>query len=127
MIRGVGVDIVEISRIAKVLDRWGDQFVRKILSEEELAIFGERVKNASFLSRQFAAKEAASKAMGTGMKNGVYYRDISVLRDLEGCPFIRFSEATGDIMKKRSFGQFHISISDEREYAIAYVVAEGSL
>ena len=126
MIRGIGVDIVEITRIAKLLDRWGDRFVRKILSEEELAVFGDRGRDASFLSRQFAAKEAASKALGTGMKDGVHFRDISVLRDQEGCPFIQFSEASGHIIKERSFGQFHVSISDEREYAIAYVVAEGS-
>ncbi len=127
MIRGVGVDIVEINRIAKVLDRWGDRFVHKILSGEELAVFGDRGRDASFLSRQFAAKEAAAKALGTGMKDGVYFRDISVLRDQEGCPFIQFSAVSDHIIKERSFGQFHVSISDEREYAIAFVVAEGSL
>ena len=68
MILGVGVDIIEVSRIDRSVNRWGEKFARRLFSEREVKIFANRMKEASLLARQFAAKEAVSKALGTGMK-----------------------------------------------------------
>jgi holo-[acyl-carrier protein] synthase len=126
MIIGIGTDIVEIARITKFIERWGPRFSRKILGSEEVQVFADRLEQASFVARQFAAKEAISKSLGTGMR-GIAFSDIEVLRDLAGAPFVTFSANGNKVVQSKGVGTIHVSISDEKKYAIAYAVAESSL
>ncbi len=88
MIVGVGTDLVDIRRIRRSVDRFGDRFIARILAEAERRdrLSGGRL--AAYVARQFAAKEAVSKALGCGMRNGVYFTNILVLRDAAGAPFV---------------------------------------
>ena len=123
MIIGIGVDIVEIARITKSIKRWGPRFASKILGPEELQVFADRLEQSSLVARQFAAKEAISKSLGTGMR-GIAFSDIEVLRDPAGAPFVTLSANGNKLLQSKGIGTLHISISDENEYAIAYAVAE---
>lgn len=123
MIIGIGVDIVEIARITKSIKRWGPRFASRIFGSEELQIFADRLEQSSFVARQFAAKEAISKSLGTGMR-GIAFSDIEVLRNPAGAPVVTLSANGNRVMQSKGIGTVHISISDENEYAIAYAVAE---
>lgn len=123
MIIGVGVDIVEVARIEKSVKRWGARFAKKIFGDEELQVFSDRLDQPSFIARQFAAKEAISKSLGTGMK-GITFTDIEVLRNSAGAPFVSFSANGETVVQSKGVGTVHVSISDENQYAISYAVAE---
>ena len=98
MILGVGTDLVETRRIALVLERFGDRFVRRLLAEEEIRQDCAGPALAAYLARQFAAKEAISKALGTGMGEGVYFRALPVLRDNRGAPYLQPGRVVQDLM-----------------------------
>lgn len=122
MIVGIGTDIVEVSRIQRVLTRFGERFTGKILcAGEHRSITGHRL--AAYLARQFSAKEAVSKALGTGMSSGVHFRNIEIARKESGAPLVRLSGEAKSRAEKLGISDIHISMSDERDYAIAYVVA----
>ncbi|MGE0386893.1 MAG: holo-ACP synthase [Gammaproteobacteria bacterium] len=124
MIVGIGVDIVEVARIRSGFARFGMRLARRILAEEELALF-ERARNAEkFLAMRFAAKEAASKALGTGFRRGVSPGRIAVRHAPSGKPSLAFSPALAPLLAELEVGDSHVSMADEREYAIAYVVLE---
>lgn len=127
MIFGVGTDIVEIARIAGAIDRWQHRFVSKVLCEEEIHFFGDRVLNPALIARQFAAKEAVSKALRTGMRNGVHFHNIVVLRASSGAPQVELTDAAQRLADSHNIEKLHLSISDEKDYAIAYAVAECGL
>mgnify|MGYP002632287883 CR=1 FL=1 len=124
MIVGVGIDIVRVERIARSLERWGDKFKDRILCEEEKRSSSSTVSEAAYLARQFAAKEAVSKALGSGMRLGVHFRSIKILRMASGAPCVELVD--GALRRAMTVGcdSFHVSISDETDYAIAYVIAE---
>ena len=122
MIAGIGVDIVEIARIARLLERHPDRFRRRILRDEEVRAFKHLFPEAAYIARQFAAKEAVSKALGTGMRSGVHFRNIVVLRDEKGMPVVRLDDAADKRLDALGGKSVMVSISDEREYAIAYAV-----
>jgi holo-[acyl-carrier protein] synthase len=124
MIFGVGTDIVEIARIARALDRWQERFAAKILSDDEINFFGNRVLNPGLIARQFAAKEAVSKALQTGMRKGVHFRNIVVLRASTGAPQVTLTDSAQLLAYGQCIEKIHLSISDEKDYAIAYAVAE---
>ena len=123
MILGVGVDIIEVSRIDRSVNRWGEKFARRLFSEREVKIFANRMKEASLLAREFAAKEAVSKALGTGMKR-IDFRDITVIRNEVGAPLVELSGNAATRAAAIGAENIHISMSDERDYAIAYAIAE---
>ncbi len=125
MIKGVGVDIVEVARISLSLERWGDRFVHRILTAGEQQSHATDRGRYAWVARQFAAKEAVSKALGTGMSQGVHFRQIEVLRLPSGAPFIRLSGRAKEVAEEFGMLRFYVSISDEKDYAIAYVIAEG--
>ena len=125
MIIGIGVDIVEVNRIARLLDRFGYDFSRKILVEQELKAELRERRLAAYLAKQFAAKEAVSKALGTGMTAGVGFRSIKVLRDSFGKPYVELSGQAAEQAEKLGACFIHISLSDERDFAIAYATASG--
>jgi len=124
VIFGIGTDIVRISRMAKNLEKYGDRFAARILTEAEMSIFSDSARQAQFLAKRFAAKEATAKALGTGFRNGLSLHDISVENDTLGKPVLVFSAQLQAMLKKQSISDAHLSLSDEQEYAIAYVLLE---
>ncbi len=123
MIVGVGVDMVDTRRISRSLDRFGDRFVRKILASNEIRPHLSGIQAAAYLARQFAAKEAVSKALGSGMKSGVHFRNIRVLRAESGAPIVLLNGGALDRASTLNVTQVHLSMSDERDYALAYAIA----
>jgi holo-[acyl-carrier protein] synthase len=125
VIVGIGVDVVDVGRVRKSLDRFGDRFAGKVLSEAERARFGKSRDKAAWLAKRFAAKEAAAKALGTGMRAGVHFSQITVARKSSGAPLIELSGAAAERAATLGAGTMHVSISDEKDYAVAFVVLEG--
>ena len=122
MIVGIGTDIVEVRRIEKSLARFGERFADKILCPaEHRSLTGQRL--VAYLARQFSAKEAVSKALGTGMRNGVHFRNIEIARRSGGAPLVRLTGEAKSRAEALGVSDIHISMSDERDYAIAYVIA----
>lgn len=124
MILGIGTDLVQISRIAVALARWGEKFASKILAESELAQFRMN-PNAAFLAKRFAAKEAVAKALGTGMRLGVNFPQIAVVGKPGYRPKISMTGAAAERARSMGVVSSHLSLSDEQEYALAFVVLEG--
>jgi holo-[acyl-carrier protein] synthase len=124
VIFGIGTDIVCIQRMTDNLDRYGERFAARILTEAEMAVFQTSAQRPQFLAKRFAAKEAAAKALGTGFRNGLSLRDIGVQNDVLGKPVLAFSERAQQTLQNQGIGAAHLSLSDESEYAIAYVVFE---
>ncbi len=122
MIKGVGTDIVDIDRIVKSLEDHGDKFAERILSEAELAVYKKSNLPAQFLASRFAVKEAVAKAFGTGFRDGLYMRDITVCSDGLGKPCLEFSGQAQCMAEKLGVQQSHLSIAHERHTAIAFVV-----
>ena len=121
MIFGIGTDIVRIQRMADSLERHGDKFAERILSADELKAYHESDNGARYLAKRFAAKEATSKAMGTGFRDGLSLKEISVANDETGKPVLFFSGHAEEFMKKNNISESHISLADEQEYAVAFV------
>tara|TARA_Y100001960_G_C14493995_1_gene738170 strand:+ start:438 stop:797 length:360 start_codon:yes stop_codon:yes gene_type:complete len=117
MIIGIGTDICEIARIKP-----GQGFADKILSAKEQVIFANKKNKQAYLAKRFAAKEAVAKAFGFGIGSKLAFCDISVLNNEHGAPYIELSETA--TAKLPEFSNIHISISDEKQYALAYVVVE---
>lgn len=124
MIYGIGTDIVSVKRIEDALLRFGDRFLHRVLNEAEVAEYAQTAQPARFLAKRFAAKEAFSKAFGTGIGADVNWHDVSVSHDAQGKPLFALSPALAARMAAKSVASSHISISDESEYAVAFVVME---
>ncbi|HDG98642.1 MAG TPA: holo-ACP synthase [Desulfobacterales bacterium] len=124
MIYGIGVDLVDISRMERVLKRWGDRFVDRVFTPVEKKTSYKRVRPYPAFALRFAAKEAFSKALGLGMRGGVKWKEIEVYNDSRGKPGIRTSGTTLSICKERGIDEIHLSLSDEGQNAIAMVVLE---
>ena len=123
MIVGIGTDIVEVERIRKSLERWGERFQGTILSELETRNLHDMDLASAYLARQFAAKEAVVKALGTGINHGVDLRDILVLRLASGAPVVELRGIAGKYADRQGIGTVLVSISAEKAYAIAYAIA----
>jgi len=124
MIVGLGTDIAEIERIEKALNRSGEAFAERILSENELQVFAGLKQQGRYLAKRFAAKEAASKALGTGIANGVSFQDFEFSNDDNGKPVLTLSGKALQIAQASAVQHLHITISDERHYAVATVIFE---
>ncbi len=124
MIYGIGTDIVAVPRLQANLDRYGERFAARILTEPELATFRETADKAHFLAKRFAAKEALVKALGTGFRDGLSLRDIAVANDALGKPTLAFSDKLADRLRACGIDRPHLSLTDEREYAVAFVILE---
>ena len=124
MIFGVGTDIVQVARLQRSLDRFGDRFAERILTADEMTGFRQYAKPANFLAKRFAVKEAAAKAMGLGFQNGLQLRQISVGHDELGKPMLQFSGFASEFVQRQAISATHVSISDELEYAVAFVILE---
>src|SRR5512142_2202237 len=120
MIVGLGMDVTELDRIEKVLASHGERFLEKILSTAERAELPGRA--VPFLAARFAAKEAGAKALGTGFRDGISYRDIEVTTGPLGKPLIRFFGKAGERAKALGVTHAHISLTHGRDVAAAVVV-----
>ncbi|HVK54367.1 MAG TPA: holo-ACP synthase [Burkholderiales bacterium] len=127
MIYGIGTDIVSVSRIADVFSRHGERFPQRILSEAEFAEFTRKKDQVRFLAKRFAAKEAFSKALGLGMNMPMSWRRMGVGHDARGKPIIVCSPELDEYVKSIGVSMGHISITDEKDYAMAFVVLEKSV
>ena len=125
MIFGIGTDLCEIARIQRVLDRYGDRFARKILVETEMTRFLHHRKPAAYLAKRFAAKEAFSKAMGSGIRFPVNWQNVSVENGRSGKPMLLFSAPLDKLLRARGVTAAHLSLTDETGMACAFVVLEG--
>ena len=126
MIHGIGTDIVDVRRIADNLSRYGERFAQRILTDSELQAYQQTHHPAHFLAKRFAAKEALAKALGTGIRNGLSLHDISVENDHLGKPSLMFSTRAQQKLADSGVAVAHLSLADERHYAIAFVTLERS-
>ena len=122
LILGIGVDAVSIDRIDKMLARRGSALARRLLRDAEYREFLCARRPASFLARRFAAREAAAKALGTGISNGVRWRDLQVVHDEHGAPRMQLHGAAAKRARQMGAVTIHLSISDEQDLALAFVV-----
>lgn len=125
MVVGVGVDLVMISRIRRAIDRWQDRFLKRVFTAEELVYARRRRDPAEHLAARFAAKEAALKALGTGLTMGVRWREMEVRRSRGGRPTLALTGRTGSLGAARGVRAWHVSLTHDGDYALAQVVAEG--
>ncbi|EJL7830093.1 holo-ACP synthase [Vibrio vulnificus] len=121
---GLGTDIAEIERVEKALARSGKAFAQRILTEQEMVTFSALKQQGRFLAKRFAAKEAASKALGTGIAQGVSFHDFTIGNDENGKPTLTLSGRAAELAQVMGVLHTHLSISDERHYAVATVVLE---
>ena len=124
MIFGIGTDIVEVARIEASIQQFGDDFAKRILAESELVSYLESHIKARFLSKRFAAKEAFSKALGTGLRAPATFQNIAVSHDDLGKPLLVLAPELQALLQSKNITQMHISISDEKNLAAAFVVLE---
>jgi holo-[acyl-carrier protein] synthase len=124
VIFGVGTDVVEIARVQKALERWGARFAQKILTESELDRFRAHRLPASYLAKRFAAKEAFTKALGTGIRAPANWHGVWVVNLPSGKPELRFTPPLAALMQQKGVSRAHLSLSDERGVAFATVILE---
>ena len=124
MIFGIGTDIVEVSRIEASIAQFGDDFALRILAESELPSYQTSAIKPRFLAKRFAAKEAFSKALGTGLRAPATFQNIAVSHDDLGKPILILSAELQEFLQAKKIVQTHISISDEKNLAAAFVVLE---
>lgn len=127
MILGIGTDMVEIERLAQSYARHGERLLDRILgASERLAVpASDSPRFAAWIAKRFAAKEAAVKALGTGFSGGISLHDIQTIHDEMGAPKLIFSGLAQQRMDELGAVRVHVSISDERTHALAFVVIEG--
>ena len=124
MIYGVGTDVVEIARIQNALARFGERFATRILCEPELKRFRSHRQPAAYLAKRFAAKEAFTKALGTGIHAPANWHGVWVRNLASGKPVLEFSDALRQLLRTRGIAQAHLSLTDERGVAMATVILE---
>jgi holo-[acyl-carrier protein] synthase len=126
MIHGIGTDLLDAGRIRSGLMRFGEHYANRILAPAEYAGYEASRDPARFLAKCFAAKEAFAKAAGTGLRAPVSLRNIAVLRDPRGKPFLQCAPELADWLTARGVTTHHVSLSDEGDLVLAFVVLEQS-
>jgi len=124
VIYGVGTDAVEIQRIENALARFGDRFAKRILCEPELRRYAAHRQPAAYLAKRFAAKEAFTKALGTGIHAPANWHGVWVKNLPSGKPVLEFSDSLSTLLKQRKILHSHLSLTDERGIAMATVILE---
>ena len=124
MIYGNGIDIIDINRIRRTINKYGNKFKQRCFSVSEIKRSDKRINSAESYAKRYAAKEACAKALGTGLARGVFWKDIEVKNNQYGKPLIKLHGKAKEIyknMNKTSNTQIEVSLSDEKKYAIANV------
>lgn len=124
MIVGIGTDIIETLRIAKMIERHGELFIGRVYTDHEIAYCSEQKAATQHYAGRWAAKEAVLKALGTGWVRGISWRDIEVYRQSSGAPIVRLQGGARDALERSGIHRIHLSISHCRSHATAYAVAE---
>ncbi len=123
-ILGLGTDIVEIARIEAVLARSGDRLAQRILAEGEWALYQQHRQPVRFLAKRFSVKEAAAKALGTGIRDGLAFNQFEVINDSLGKPSLKLHGRAAEMAAALGVNAIHLSLADECEYACATVIME---
>ncbi|GGE37231.1 holo-[acyl-carrier-protein] synthase [Marinicauda pacifica] len=128
MIVGIGTDIIDIRRIERSIDRFGDRFINRVFSQVERAKAESRMRFADTLAKRFAAKEACAKALGTGIYRGVIWRDLSVVNERGGKPTMQLSGAALDrlnaLIPDGHVPNVQLTLTDDHPWAQAFVTIE---
>jgi holo-[acyl-carrier protein] synthase len=124
MIVGTGVDIAEVPRIEASIERFGERFLRRVFTDAEIGYCDSKANKAERYAARFAAKEAALKAIGTGLRMGISWREVEVTRQPGGRPTISFHGVAAGFAMKLGMKRAHLSLSHTKEHAIAYVILE---
>jgi len=122
VIFGIGTDLVQVERIEATYRRFGEHFVERLLMPEERALYRPGPRAVRFLAMRFAAKEAISKALGTGFRNGVWIRDLGFAPNAWGKPEVIFSARGRAVADRLGAGEGHVSLSDEAGLVMAFAV-----
>ena len=125
MIYGSGIDIIDINRIRRVIDKYGNRFKKRCFSISEIERSEKRFNSIESYAKRYAAKEACAKALGTGLARGVFWKDIIIANNQYGKPSVKLHGKAKKIfnnINKKSNTKIEISLSDEKEYAIANVI-----
>ena len=128
MIKGIGTDLIEKRRVEESISKFGDKFIKKVLTEKEQQEYRTKKtseKKVSFLSNNFACKEAVSKALGTGFSEGITLKNIEVLRESRGNPYLQLLGKAKKKAEEGGFKNFTLSISDTKDHSLALVIGEG--
>jgi phosphopantethiene--protein transferase domain len=120
---GIGTDIVEIARVEKALARQS-RFADRVLTESEQLQMATLKAPARYLAKRFAAKEAAAKALGTGIANGVTFHDFTITNHTSGQPALSLSGRAAQLARERGVAHCWLTLSDEKAYAVAHVILE---
>jgi len=124
MILGLGLDIIQIARIEQALNRT-PRLAQRILTQTEYDLFVQQIDQPRFLAKRFAAKEAAVKALGTGIGHGVGWQQLCISHDELGKPRLTMTGHAAEIAQQKGICSWHLSYSDERDLVAATVIAEG--
>ncbi|HYT60336.1 MAG TPA: holo-ACP synthase [Haliangiales bacterium] len=125
MILGTGIDIIEVARIRASYEKFGERFLKRILRPDEIAYCMSHRNPAPFLAARFAAKEAVSKAFGTGIGKHFGWQDMEVGRKESGEPFVILHDGGRKLFEQHGGTRFHISLSHTDNYAAAMAILEG--
>ncbi|NYT52146.1 MAG: holo-ACP synthase [Candidatus Vesicomyosocius endoextente] len=124
MIYGVGVDIVNIERIERILSKNKEGFVKRILSEYEQVLFDKKGDSSTYCAKRFSAKEAFSKALGIGIGKIISFQDLTIRNNKQGSPYFIFSAKLCVYLVDKNIKKAHLSLSDEKFNAMAFVILE---
>ncbi len=124
MIIGTGNDIVRISRIEKLLEKYGDKFLEKVYTPDEIAKCNARKNRVQCLALRFAAKEAFLKALKTGMRYNVKLSEVEVINNEDGAPSFKLYGLTKQFTKNLHVKHIHLALTDDGDYAMANVILE---
>jgi holo-[acyl-carrier protein] synthase len=125
MIVGTGVDITEVPRIKAAMERFGERFLSRVFTSEEARYCLGKPNATERLAARFAAKEAGMKAIGTGLRHGITWKDVEVVRLPGQRPNLKFHGKAAEFAARLGCKQTHLSLSHTKEHAIAYVILEG--
>ena len=124
-IYGIGTDIINVSRIEKMLRKNKIQFKKKIFTKKEIFYCDSKKNSESYYAKRFAAKEAFVKALGTGFSNGLLHKDVEIINNKKGKPIIKMSSRSAKIINKilkNKKYSIHLSLSDDKPWAVATVI-----
>ncbi len=124
MIVGSGVDITEVPRVAASIERFGERFLKRVFTDGEIQYCQSKHNKVERFAARFAAKEAALKALGTGLRMGISWREVEVTRMPGGRPTISFHGVAAQFYSRLGAKRAHLSLSHTEEHAIAYVILE---
>ncbi len=124
---GIGTDIIECLRIAQMIERHGELFIRRVYTEHEIAYCSTKKAATQHYAGRWAAKEAVLKALGTGWVRGISWRDVEVRNKIGGAPTVALRGGAKEVVERSGIARMHISISHCRSHAIAYAIAEGDV